>query len=141
MYKIAPQFMLDTTLMTHHPADSLYHHIWTDERVNRMAAAFSAPPQEEQAWQEHANRTINEIVTTRKLNHQTFRRELYGELERRANCDLHNRQVRMQKRLAQAGKTPTEQRNTATYIYVIAQNQTLRVIFDGILREEQAKMF
>ena len=35
VYKIAPQFMLgDSTLFTHHPADSIYRNIWTDERVN-----------------------------------------------------------------------------------------------------------
>ena len=27
---VAPQFMLDTTLMNHHPADSVYRFIWTD---------------------------------------------------------------------------------------------------------------
>ena len=35
VYKLAPQFMLgDTTLLTHHPADSVYHNIWTNARVN-----------------------------------------------------------------------------------------------------------
>ena len=30
VYKLAPQFMLgDTTLLTHHPADSAYHFVWT----------------------------------------------------------------------------------------------------------------
>ena len=35
IYKLAPQFMLgDTTLLTHHPADSVYHNIWLNSRVN-----------------------------------------------------------------------------------------------------------
>ena len=42
MYKIAPQFMLDTTLMTHHPADSIYRNIWTDERVNPYGTLFDS---------------------------------------------------------------------------------------------------
>lgn len=43
MYKIAPQFMLgDTALMNHHPADSIYRHIWTDERVNPYGALFDS---------------------------------------------------------------------------------------------------
>ena len=43
VYKIAPQFMLgDTALLTHHPADSLYHHIWTDERVNPYGTMFDS---------------------------------------------------------------------------------------------------
>ena len=42
MYKIAPQFMLDTTLMNHHPADSIYRFLWTDERVNPYGTMFDS---------------------------------------------------------------------------------------------------
>ena len=43
VYKIAPQFILgDTSLMTHHPADSAYHNIWTNERVNPYGTMFDA---------------------------------------------------------------------------------------------------
>ena len=41
IYKLAPQFMLgDTTLLTHHPADSAYHNIWTNARVNPYDKLF-----------------------------------------------------------------------------------------------------
>lgn len=41
VYKLAPQFMLgDTTLLTHHPADSVYHNIWTNARVNPYDKLF-----------------------------------------------------------------------------------------------------
>ena len=43
IYKIAPQFIPgDTTLMTNHPADSIYRHIWTDERVNPYGTLFDS---------------------------------------------------------------------------------------------------
>jgi murein DD-endopeptidase MepM/ murein hydrolase activator NlpD len=43
IYKIAPQFLLgDTSLMNHHPADSAYHFIWTDERVNPYGTMFDS---------------------------------------------------------------------------------------------------
>ena len=43
VYKIAPQFMLgDSTLFTHHPADSIYRNIWTDERVNPYGTLFDS---------------------------------------------------------------------------------------------------
>lgn len=42
VYRLAPQFMLDTTLMNHHPADSLYHFLWTDERVNPYGTMFDS---------------------------------------------------------------------------------------------------
>ena len=41
IYKLAPQFILgDTTLLTHHPADSAYNFIWTDGRVNPYGNLF-----------------------------------------------------------------------------------------------------
>jgi len=42
VYKIAPQFLLDTALMNHHPADSIYHFLWTDERVNPYGTMFDS---------------------------------------------------------------------------------------------------
>ena len=42
MYKIAPQFMLDTNLINHHPADSIYRFLWTDERVNPYGTMFDS---------------------------------------------------------------------------------------------------
>jgi len=43
VYKLAPQFMLgDSTLLTQHPADSVYRHIWTDERVNPYGNLFDS---------------------------------------------------------------------------------------------------
>ena len=43
VYKLAPQFMLgDTTLLTHHPADSAYHFVWTNERVNPYGNLFDS---------------------------------------------------------------------------------------------------
>lgn len=42
VYKIAPQFMLDTALMNHHPADTIYRFIWTDERVNPYGTMFDS---------------------------------------------------------------------------------------------------
>ena len=43
VYKLAPQFIVgDSTLMLHHPADSLYRHIWTNERVNPYGNMFDS---------------------------------------------------------------------------------------------------
>jgi murein DD-endopeptidase MepM/ murein hydrolase activator NlpD len=42
VYKIAPQFLLDTALMNHHPADSIYRFNWTDERVNPYGTLFDS---------------------------------------------------------------------------------------------------
>ena len=42
VYRLAPQFLMDTTLINHHPADSIYHFIWTDERVNPYGTMFDS---------------------------------------------------------------------------------------------------
>ena len=42
VYKIAPRFLMDTTLINHHPADSIYRFIWTDERVNPYGTMFDS---------------------------------------------------------------------------------------------------
>ena len=43
VYRMVPQFMLgDTTLLHHHPADSLYHCIWTDNHVNPYGTLFDS---------------------------------------------------------------------------------------------------
>ena len=43
IYKVAYQFMVgDTTLLYHHPADSIYHNIWTDSHVNPYGNMFDS---------------------------------------------------------------------------------------------------
>lgn len=42
VYRLAPQFLMDTNLIHHHPADSIYHFIWTDERVNPYGTMFDS---------------------------------------------------------------------------------------------------
>lgn len=108
------------------------------EKLHGIAATFAAPPTSEETWQEYANSTINEIVESHGMNHQTYRRDLYDILERRARCDLNMRQKRMKKRMADAGKGVNEQK-LATKLHIIAIDPKLRAIFDGVLREEQAK--
>lgn len=43
VYKLLPQFMVgDTTLLTHHPADSVYHFMWTTTNVNPYGRLFDS---------------------------------------------------------------------------------------------------
>jgi len=43
VYRLVPQFMMgDTTLLHHHPADSLYNYIWTDNHINPYGALFDS---------------------------------------------------------------------------------------------------
>lgn len=107
-------------------------------KISGMANILASPPTTEERWQEDTNAKINSIVEQNNYNHQTYRQKLYDILERRAKCDLHMRQVRMKKRMAEAGKGVTQQK-LVTKLYIVAIDPKLRAIFDGILREEQAK--
>lgn len=43
VYRLVPQFMMgDTTLLHHHPADSVYNCIWTDNHINPYGALFDS---------------------------------------------------------------------------------------------------
>lgn len=43
VYRLVPQTMLgDTNLLHHHPADSIYHNIWTDNNINPYGALFDS---------------------------------------------------------------------------------------------------
>ncbi len=43
VYRMVPQFMLgDTSLLNHHPADSIYNNIWTDNHINPYGALFDS---------------------------------------------------------------------------------------------------
>jgi hypothetical protein len=43
VYRLVPQFMMgDTSLLHHHPADSLYNYIWTDNHINPYGTLFDS---------------------------------------------------------------------------------------------------
>ena len=43
VYRLVPQFMMgDTSLLHHHPADSLYNSIWTDNHINPYGTLFDS---------------------------------------------------------------------------------------------------
>lgn len=110
----------------------------TQEKVTGMARLMQSSIVPAESWQDAANAIINELVEANGLNHQRFRQQLYQSLERAAKVDLQARQTRLRNRMAKEGKTKTQQREVSK-LYIIAQDQKLRSIFDSILREERAK--
>ena len=43
VYRLVPQMMMgDTTLLHHHPADSIHNNIWTDNNINPYGALFDS---------------------------------------------------------------------------------------------------
>lgn len=112
----------------------------TREKVVGMAQLMQTSLVPAESWQEKANDAINELVEQNGYNHQRYRRSLYDMLERSAGVDLTARQTRLRNRMAKQGKTKTQQKEISK-LFIISQDKKLRSIFDGILREEQAKRY
>ena len=109
------------------------------ERFDNAVAVMSAPLMESDGWQERAQKAINTAVERYDLNHQTFRADLYEEVERRAHVDLGSRQARMRNRMKANGAT-TNECKAVTKLHVIARDAKLRVIFETVLRQRVIRM-
>ncbi len=106
------------------------------EKLDNALDVFTQPVAED--WKDETNRIINRMIEEYNLNHGVFRRKLYDELEQIAGCDLHKRQGNLRKRMEKAGATYKE-RQEISLIDVIARDDKLKAIFDGIVRKYMAK--
>lgn len=108
-----------------------------ENKIVDVAEAFKAPSFHPDTWQKDTNESINQIVQANGLNHQKYRESLYSRLESIAGVNLRKRQTRAKTRMADAGATKT-QLSEVSKLSIVARDKKLRVIFDGILREERA---
>lgn len=102
------------------------------QRLDNVLDVFTQPTAEN--WKEETNRIINSMIHEYNLNYGCFRRRLYDELEGISGCDLHRRQHNLKKRMELAGATYAE-RQAVTLIDIIAKDEKLKAIFDGIVRK------
>lgn len=102
------------------------------QRLDNVLDVFTQPTAEN--WKEETNRIINSMIHEYNLNYGCFRRRLYDELEGISGCDLHRRQHNLKKRMECAGATYAE-RQAVTLIDIIAKDEKLKAIFDGIVRK------
>ena len=93
---------------------------------------MAAPMLAEDGWQEKAQKAINTAVERFQTNHQTFRAELYEDVERVGHVDLETRQTRLRKRMKNAGSTATECKGVSK-LHVIARDPKLRPVFETLL--------
>lgn len=108
-----------------------------EQKIVEAAEAFKAPSFHPDTWQRDTNEAINQIIEANGLNHQKYRESLYSRLESIAGVNLRKRQTRTRTRMTAAGATKTQLAEVSK-LSVIARDKKLRVIFDGILREERA---
>lgn len=100
---------------------------------------MAAPLLAEDGWQEKAQKAINTAVERFQTNHQTFRAELYEDVERIGHVDLETRQTRLRKRMKNAGATATECKGVSK-LHVIARDPKLRPVFETLLKQKVIRM-
>lgn len=100
---------------------------------------MAAPLLAEDGWQEKAQKAINTAVERFQTNHQTFRAELYEDVERVGHVDLETRQTRLRKRMKNAGAPATECKGVSK-LHVIARDPKLRPVFETLLKQKVIRM-
>lgn len=108
----------------------------TKTKLDTAIDIFSVPVSDD--WKSETNHKINKICLDNGLSFQSFKGDLYAELEAVANCNLNSRQSRLRERMKISGAT-YKQRQSITKIDVISKDEKLKLIFDGIVRKYQAK--
>ena len=101
-----------------------------EQRINTSIATLTEEVKKD--WKDTINSKINELCARCSFNYQTFRAELYGELEKVANCNLGIRQKKLRERLEKGGATYKE-RQSITKIHVIEKDNNLKQLFEGIV--------
>ncbi|MFA5659707.1 MAG: Bro-N domain-containing protein [Oscillospiraceae bacterium] len=107
-----------------------------NNRIDTALDVFTSPLGEN--WKDETNRKINTLCKLNGLPYQVFKGDLYAELEMVANCNISARQRNLKERLKKSGATYAE-RQAITKIDVIARDEKLKLIFDGIVKKYQAK--
>jgi len=106
------------------------------EKLELKIETFSKPLEE--TWRDDMNSIINGLCKQNNLNYQTFRGELYNELEIQASCNLKARVSRLKERMDKAGAKYTD-RKAITKLHVIDQDNKLKLIFEGIVKKYQMR--
>lgn len=84
------------------------------------------------------NKIINRLCSENILSYSSFKGDLYKELEDVAHCCISARQSRLRSRMEKAGATYKE-RQAISKIDVISRDPKLRAIFEGIVKQHQAR--
>lgn len=106
------------------------------ETVSRMKEEILAPLGD---WRKDVSDRVRTIAYHTNIPYQNLFNEMYSALEVRAHCNLETLKRNKASRMEKAGKTKSCIRNETTKLAVIEDNDRLREIFSGIVREYSAK--
>lgn len=89
-------------------------------------------------WREETNEKFNRIQRNTDKSYNVLRTEMYGELERRAGCDLSARLRNKRNRMLENVCTKTET-NNLNKMDIIENDKKLREIFSKIVSEYEIR--
>lgn len=107
-----------------------------EAKVDTAMRAFSRPTQDH--WTADTDRAIKELCETRRLSVTATKGRMYAELEQAAGCQVNARLNRLRERKKRAGMRHRDAM-ALTKLDAIAADKQLRAIFEGIVRNWQAK--
>ena len=106
------------------------------EKVDKAVEVFEKPTADH--WRDDTDKAIRELVETYGLSPIATRGRMFTELERKSNSNLQTRLTHLRNRSRKAGMTYRDSMALGK-LDAIAADKKLRLIFDGIVREWQAR--
>jgi len=107
-----------------------------EAKVDTALKAFSRPAQDH--WTTDTDKAIKELCDTQHLSITATKGRMYAELERTAGCQVNARLNRLRERKRKAGMRHLDAM-ALTKLDAIAADKQLRAIFEGVVRNWQAK--
>lgn len=107
-----------------------------EAKVDTAMKAFSRPAEDH--WKSDTDRSVKELCAEMKWSLPKLQGKLYSELEEKANCNINARLTALRKRKKKNGMRYRDAQSL-TKLDAIAADKQLRAIFEGIVREWQAR--
>lgn len=107
-----------------------------ESKVDTAMKAFSRPAADH--WTSDTDKAIKELCEVRHLSVTATKGRMYAELERTANCNINARLSRLRSRKKKTGMRHRDAMEL-NKLDAIAADKKLRAIFEGIVRNWQAK--
>lgn len=107
-----------------------------ESKVDTAMKAFSRPAADH--WTSDTDKAIKELCEVQRLSVTATKGRMYAELERAANCNINARLSRLRSRKKKTGMRHRDAMEL-NKLDAIAADKKLRAIFEGIVRNWQAK--
>lgn len=107
-----------------------------EEKVDNAIRCFSRPAKDH--WRTDMDESIKFLVKRMNASNPKLRGKMYEELERIANCNINARLSRLRARKKKSGMRRRDVMEL-TKLDAIAADKQLRAIFEGIVRQYQAR--